>query len=87
MREAVACCSTTATTLEKAYKSNIMALEWVAKVEEGREQQAFAETFWAVLQMCLPEAQGTFMYPLQLLTGDVPITAIMGMSTVALWRA
>ena len=38
MREATAHCSTIATALEEAYKSNVMALEQEAKVEEGREK-------------------------------------------------
>ena len=37
--------------------------------------------------MCPPEAQGTFMYPLQLLTGNVPLAALMGMSTMAQLQA
>ena len=41
--------STAATALKEAYKSNIMALEWEAKTEEGRDHQAFAEAFWAVM--------------------------------------
>ena len=63
--------------LKEAYKSNIMVLEWEAKVEEGREHQAFAEAFWAVVWVCPPEALGTFMYPLQLLTSDVLLAALM----------
>ena len=64
-----------------------MTLEWEAKVEEGRECLAFAETFWAVVQMCLPEAQGTFMYLLQLFTSDVPLAAPLEMSTLAQLQA
>ena len=59
MREAPACHSTTATALEEAYKSNIMALKWETKAVEGKECQAFAEAFWAVMWACPPEAQGT----------------------------
>ena len=50
MREAVAHCSTAAAALEEAYKCNVMVLEWEAKAEEGREHQAFAEAFWAIVQ-------------------------------------
>ena len=39
------------------------------------------------MQVCPPEAQGTFMYPLQLLTGDVPLGALIGMSTAAQLQA
>ena len=89
-REATAHCSTTATALEEAYKSNIMVLEEEAKADEGRDCQAFAEAFWAVMQACPPEAQRTLMYPLQLLSSDVPLAALMGMTmqiSYKLWRA
>ena len=39
MREAVAYHSTAAAALEEAYKSNVMVLEWEAKVEEEKEHQ------------------------------------------------
>ena len=87
VREAIAHCSTAATALKEAYKSNVMALEWEAKAEEGKEHQAFAEAFWAVMKACPPEAQGTLMYPLQLLTGNVLLAALMGMTTVAQLQA
>ena len=64
-----------------------MVLEQDTNAEEGRECQTFAEAFWAVVQACPPEAQGTFMYPLQLLTSDVPLAAFMGMTTVAQLQA
>ena len=73
--------------LEEAYKSNVMVLEWEANVEEGRECQAFAEAFYAVMQACLPEAWGTFNYPLQVLTGNVLLAAFMGMTTAAWLQA
>ena len=75
--------STAAAALKEAYKGNIMVLGWEAKVEEEKECQAFAEAFWAVMQACPPEAQGTFMYPLQLLTSNVLLAALMGMTTAA----
>ena len=87
MREAAACHSTAAGALEKAYKSNVMVLEWEAKAEEGKECQAFAEASWAVMWVCPPEAWGTFMYPLQLLTGNVLLAALMGMTTAAQLQA
>ena len=83
MRQAVAHHSSSTTALEEAYKSNVMVLEWEAKVEEGKECQTFAQAFWAVMWACPPEAQGTFMYPLQLFTGDMSLAALMGMTTAA----
>ena len=56
VRDTMAHCSTAATALKEAYKSNIMALEWEAKAEEGRECQAYAEAFWAVVWACPREA-------------------------------
>ena len=41
MREAVAHHSTTATALKEAYNSNIMVLEWEAKVEGGKRVPGF----------------------------------------------
>ena len=40
MRETTAHCSTTVTALKEAYQSNVMALDWEEKAEEGREHQA-----------------------------------------------
>ena len=48
--------SATAAALKEAYKSNIMALEWEAKVEEEKECWASAEAFWAVMWACPLEA-------------------------------
>ena len=87
IREAMACQLSTAVALKEAYKSNVMVLDWEAKVEEGRECQAFAEAFLPVIWMCLPETHGTFMYPPQLLTSDVPLAALMGMTTMAQLQA
>ena len=58
-------------------------LEHEAKVEEGQNCQASMEAFRVVMQACLPETQGVLLYPLQLLTGDVPLTTILGMSATA----
>ena len=47
----------------------------------------FAEAFWAVMWAYPPKAQGTFMYPLQLLTGNVLLATIMRMTTAAQLQA
>ena len=49
---------------------------------EGKRVKGLHRIFWAVMQMCPPETQGTLMYPLQLVT-----SAFMGMSTVAQLQA
>ena len=51
------------------------------------ESAKLLQTFWAVMQMCPPEAQGAFMYPLQLLTSNVPLAALMGTSTATQLQA
>ena len=61
-------------------------LKCEAKAEEGQEHQAFMEAFGAVMWACLPETHGALMYPLWLLTSNVPLAAILGMSaTTQLW--
>ena len=54
-------------------------LQHKAKVEEGQDHEAFVEALWRALQSCLPETHGALMYPLQLLTGNVPLATILEM--------
>ena len=49
-------------------------------MEEDQDHDTFVEAFGVALQACLPKTQGTLMYPLQLLAGNVPLAAILGMS-------
>ena len=51
------------------------------KSKRGGDCQAFVEAFGVALWACLPKTQGALMYPLHLLTSNVPLAAILGMST------
>ena len=64
----------------------MLALEHEAKVTEQQDHHAFPEGFWAVVWTCLPESWGALLYPLQILTSDIPLVTILGMSATAqLW--
>ena len=69
-----------ACTLEKFHKESMLELEHEAIAEEGWYCQAFLEACGAVLWACPPKAHGVLMYPLQLLTGNVPLATILGMA-------
>ena len=44
------------------------------------------EAFGAAIQPCLPENWGTLLYPIQLLTSNMPLATLIGMSAAAqLW--
>ena len=54
--------------------------------EERQTYQAFVEASGAAMGSCSPETQGALLYTLQLLTGNVPLAALLGMlTTVQLW--
>ena len=73
-----------ACTLEKSHKENMLELEHEVIAEEGQDCWAFEEACGAVLWACPPEAHGVLMYPLQLLTGNVLLAAILGMPATTL---
>ena len=79
IKEAEACQAIHACTLEKSHKESMLELEHEAIAEEGQDCWAFLEAYRAVLWACPPEACVVLMYPLQLLTGNVPLAAILGM--------
>ena len=61
-------------------------LECKAKAIEVQDHQAFTEAFGAAAWICLPESLGALHYPLQILTSDIPLAAILGISATAqLW--
>ena len=80
IKEAEVCHATTACVLQQAHRDSVLVLEHEEKVEEGQDHQAFVEAFGAAIQACLPKINGALLYPLQLLTGDVPLATILGMS-------
>ena len=55
----------------------MLKLEHEALVEEGHDFQTFVEACSAALQVCPTEAHGAQMYPLLLLTGNVPLAAML----------
>ena len=72
IKEAEACHAIHACTLEESHKESMLELEHEVIAEEGQDCQAFLETCGAVLWACPHKAYGVLMYPLQLLTGNVP---------------
>ena len=80
IREAEVCHKNTACALQQDHQDNVLALECEAKVTEEWDHQAFAEAFGAAMQACPPKSHGALLYPLQILTGDVPLATILGMS-------
>ena len=86
IKEAEVCHATTACALQQAHGDSVLALESEVKAEEGWDCQAFVEAFGVAMCACLPESHGALLHPLQLLTGNVPIAAILGMlATAPLW--
>ena len=79
IKQAKACYITTACALQQAHRGSVLELEHQTNVEERRDHQAFMEAFGAAIQGCSPKNWGTFLYPLQLLTSDVPLATLLGM--------
>ena len=78
--------ATTAYTLQHAHKENVLVLEHQEMEEERWACKAFMEAFRAAIGACPPKNQGALLYPLQLLTSDVPLVALLGMlATTQLW--
>ena len=73
--------------MEKSHKESMLEVECEVIAEEGWGCQAFLEACGAVLWTCPPEAHGVLMYPLQLLTGNVQLAAILGMPATTLQLA
>ena len=53
---------------------SMLVLEHEAIAEEGWDCWAFMEVSAVILWACLPETCGALVYPLQLLTGNVPLS-------------
>ena len=86
IREAEVCHRNAACALQQAHWDNVLALECEAKVTKEQDCQAFAEAFGAAVQACQPKSHGALLYPLQILTNDVPLATILGMlATAQLW--
>ena len=75
-----------ACTLQKVHQESTLAQECQVMEEERLACQAFVEAFGVAMGSCLPESQGALLYPLQLLTGNVLLAALLRMSVTAqLW--
>ena len=92
IREAETCCvatikeadthhATQAYTLEKFHKESMFKLEHAVLVEEGHDCQAFVEACGTALWACPLKPHGVLMYPLQLLTGNVPLATTPQLAT------
>ena len=78
--------ATTVYALQQAHKDSMLVVEWQTQVEERWDCQAFVEAFQAAIWACTPEGWRELLYPLQLLTGDVPLATLQGMlATAQLW--
>ena len=55
--------------------------------EERPAHQAFLETFNVAIGACPPENQGALLHPLQLLTSNVPLGALLGISATTQLQA
>ena len=78
--------ATMAYTVQKVHQKSVLALEHQAMEEERWACQIFVEAFRAVMGSCSPESWETLLYPLQVLTGNALLAALLGMlATVQLW--
>ena len=78
-KEAEMCHTTNTCVLQQTHRESMMALECEAIAEEGWDCPAFIEASAGALWACPPKTHGALMYPLQLVTGNVPLAAILGM--------
>ena len=86
IRQAKVYCTATVYTLQQVHKDSVIVLECQATAEERQAHQAFMEAFRVAIGSCPPKNWGTLLYPLQLLTGDVPLATLLGMlATTQLW--
>ena len=80
IREAEATCADCACTPQQSHGECMQDIEREAIEEEGRDCQSFLTACGAALQTCAPEACGIFMYPLQLLMGNISLAALLAIS-------
>ena len=66
--------ATQAQALEQSHEESMLKLECEALAVEGQNCWAFVEACSTALWVCPIEAHWVLMYPLQLLTGNVPLT-------------
>ena len=77
IKEAEAHCATQAYNLEQSHVESRLKLEHEALAEEGCDCLVFEEACGAALQACPLKAHWVLMYPIQLLTGNVPLAIML----------
>ena len=77
IKEVEACHATQAYALEQSHEESMLKLEHEVLVEEGHDHPAFMEACSTALWACPLKAHGVLMYPLQLLTDNVPLSAML----------
>ena len=76
-REAETTCEEHAHILQQSHSECMQEIEMEAIEEEGSDHQSFLTASRAALQVCLPEACGVLMYPLQMLMGNMSLATLM----------
>ena len=77
IKEAETHCAMQAYILEQSHEESLLRLEGAVLTEEGGDFQAFMEACGTALWACPFTAHGVLMYPLQLLTGNVPLAIML----------
>ena len=77
IRETETACVGHTCTLQQSLVESMQDLECEAIEKEGWDCQCFLQACRAALQSCPPEAHGVLMYSLQLLTGNMSLTALL----------
>ena len=70
--------TTTSCVLQQFIRESMLALEGEGTAEEGQDCQPFVEASRVALWACLSTTHVALMFCLQLLTGNVPLAAILG---------
>ena len=77
IREAETACVGHTHILQQSHGESMQDLEHEAIDKEGWDCQSFLEACRAALQACPPEAHRVFMFPLQLVTGNMSLAALL----------
>ena len=79
IKQAEVCHTTNSCVLQQTHREGKLALEHEVIAVEGQDYWALVEASVMALWACLPETHGALMYPLQLLTSNVPLATILEM--------
>ena len=64
-------------TLQQSLGESMQDLQCKATEKEGQDHQSLLEACEATLQACPPKDHGVLMYPLELLTGNMSLAALL----------